>query len=235
MTWKLTPFALLIVALGCGGGSSHHGGGIPNQPLTITINPATGIPADGTSAATINIHAQNASTGAPIVSEVVTLTATGSGNIIVQPAPTDALGNSQGKIATTVPELKTVTAQGPTAADIATGTVTFVKTNQTQAATLAIIGGNNQTGSAGGVLANPLDVKVTDPSGAGIAGVPINFTVTSGGGVLSITSTTTDNNGIARTTMRLGSAGDNTVTVVAKDESGNQLAGSPQVFHELAQ
>jgi hypothetical protein len=49
---------------------------------------------------------------------------------------------------------------------------------------LAIVSGNNQPGKAGQELAEPFVVRVTDAQGAGIEGVEVTWTVTSGEGVL---------------------------------------------------
>jgi len=233
MLFKLSPLAILVVAVGCGGGGGHGGGVLlPNQPLTMTITSST-VPADGTTAAGIVLQARDKNTGNPVQGEMITLTATGSGNVITQPGPTDATGTTMGKIASTVAEEKIITATGPTTADVATGTVTFVAPPSGQNATLSLVSGDNQSAPAGAVLAQALVVKVASPSGQPIAGIPVTFTVTSGGGILSVTNASTDANGQASTTMRLGPRpGDNTVTVVAKSETGAQLTGSPLVFHE---
>ena len=63
---------------------------------------------------------------------------------------------------------------------------------------------------------NVLTVEVRDNNGRTFEGVPVTFTVTSGGGTLSVTSTTTDEKGRAQSTLTLGSdGGANRVTVSA--------------------
>jgi hypothetical protein len=47
---------------------------------------------------------------------------------------------------------------------------------------IAIHSGNGQTGVAGAPLAMPLRARVTDGAGAPVAGVPVRFAVTAGGG-----------------------------------------------------
>ena len=59
---------------------------------------------------------------------------------------------------------------------------------------------------------NMLVVEVRDSEGQPFAGVPVMFTVTSGGGTLSVTSTTTDTDGRAESTLTLGADGENTVS-----------------------
>jgi YetA-like protein/Bacterial Ig-like domain (group 1)/Dockerin type I domain len=94
------------------------------------------------------------------------------------------------------------------------------------AATLSLISGNNQTGTAGQALASPLTVKVTDAAGNPVAGVAVQFAVTSGGGSLSNSSVSTDSLGLASTGLTLGAAaGANTVTATS-----GSLSGSPVTF-----
>ena len=76
------------------------------------------------------------------------------------------------------------------------------------------ISGDTQQGSSGTTLAQPFVVEVRDGDNAVFAGVPVTFAVTAGGGTLSVTSTTTDANGRAASTLTLGNtAGTNTVSV----------------------
>ncbi len=79
---------------------------------------------------------------------------------------------------------------------------------------IRIVSGGDQEGNAGGALANPFVVEVRDGDSVAFEGVPVTFTVTSGGGTLSAASATTDSNGRAESTLTLGpDAGMNTVTV----------------------
>ena len=79
-------------------------------------------------------------------------------------------------------------------------------------ASLTKVSGDSQSGMAGDALATPFVVEVKDEDGGVIAGIPVTFSVTAGGGSLSATSATTDRNGRAETTLTLGSrAGVNSV------------------------
>ena len=81
---------------------------------------------------------------------------------------------------------------------------------------LSKISGDNQAGVLGAVLANPLVIEVRDENLSVLEGISITFTVTAGGGTLSITHTTTDENGRAESTLTLGpNLGTNTVSVSA--------------------
>ncbi len=76
------------------------------------------------------------------------------------------------------------------------------------------ISGDTQQGSSGTTLAQPFVVEVRDGDSTAFAEVPVTFAVTAGGGTLSVTSTTTDANGRAESTLTLGNtAGTNTVRV----------------------
>ena len=94
---------------------------------------------------------------------------------------------------------------------------------------LVKISGDNQQEISGMVLTNPFVVEVRDRNGSVFAGVPVTFAVTVGGGTLSVTSTTTDENGRAQSTLTLGpNRGTNTVSVSA---SGIE---SPGTFNAIS-
>ena len=78
--------------------------------------------------------------------------------------------------------------------------------------TLEGISGDNQNGLTGEVLANPFVVEVRDQNSDLMEGVTVTFTVNAGGGSLSDTSVEADANGLAQSTLTLGSSpGTNTV------------------------
>ena len=78
------------------------------------------------------------------------------------------------------------------------------------------VSGDNQTGTPGDALDNPFVVEVKDADGDAIEGLRVSFSVTAGGGSLSQTSATTDEDGLAQTTLTLGSqAGVNSVQASA--------------------
>ena len=81
---------------------------------------------------------------------------------------------------------------------------------------LSKVSGDNQTGVPGAVLANPFVVEVRDENGLVLEGVTVTFTITTGGGTPSVTSTMTAENGAAQSTLTLGpNLGTNTVSVSA--------------------
>jgi hypothetical protein len=94
---------------------------------------------------------------------------------------------------------------------------------------IAALSGDAQVGAAGTTLAQPLVVLVFDAFGNPVAGVMINWSVT-GGGSVSQTSTTTDENGRASVERTLGTS----VGEQATSASVNGLAGSPVRFVHTA-
>ena len=91
------------------------------------------------------------------------------------------------------------------------------------------ISGDNHHGLSITPLPNPLVVKVTDQNGFALEEVAVTFTVTAGGGTLSVTRTTTDKNGAAQSTLSLGpNLGVNTVSVSAAG------IGQPVIFNAVA-
>ncbi|MBN2010364.1 Ig-like domain-containing protein [candidate division KSB1 bacterium] len=97
------------------------------------------------------------------------------------------------------------------------------------ATTLSIASGNNQVGTAGYTLVNPLVAKVTDSEADPIGNYPVTYEVTFGGGSInnkSKVSLTTNYFGEAPVYFTLGSeAGSNTI-----EASAEGLAGTPQYF-----
>ena len=80
--------------------------------------------------------------------------------------------------------------------------------------TLVKVSGDEQEGTPGAALANPLVVEVKDQDGNALEGVAVTFSVTEGDGTLSVKTATTDSNGRAQTMLTLGDALKPTVVTV---------------------
>ena len=81
---------------------------------------------------------------------------------------------------------------------------------------LSIVSGDNQSGVSSAIIVNPFVIEVRAENLAVLEGISVTFTVTVGDGTLSVTSTTTDENGRAESTFTLGpNLGTNTVSVSA--------------------
>lgn len=99
-------------------------------------------------------------------------------------------------------------------------------------ASIRIVSGNLQIGSANTNLSNPLIVEVKDALGIVMSGVTINWTEVLGGGTLTSAATTTNIYGQASNTWRLGANGYQKVTATLKKADGIfDVSGSPLEFY----
>lgn len=73
------------------------------------------------------------------------------------------------------------------------------------AASIAVVSGGGQTGKAGTALASPAVVQVSASDGVGISGASVIFSAPAGGSVGTVTAST-DANGRASATLKLGAA-----------------------------
>jgi hypothetical protein len=90
---------------------------------------------------------------------------------------------------------------------------------------LSIVSGNNQVGPVSQNLTDSLTVRVMSSLGQAAPGIGVTWSVLSGGGSLSSTSSTTDSQGLARVAFSPGQfPGTNTVQAA--------ISGSAVVFTE---
>ena len=95
---------------------------------------------------------------------------------------------------------------------------------------IAMVSGNDQSGTINTALASPLVVQVTDFVGNPIPGVSIVWTAETGGGSVSEANTTTGSDGRTSVIRILGSAaGEQTTSATATG-----LSGSPVIFTHTA-
>lgn len=137
--------------------------------------------------------------GVPITWEVVT----GGGVFIASSSATDNAGLGQAifQLGNTL-GTQSVSARVGTQPAV---TFTFEATTA-PASQLRINSGNNQTGTVGATLGAAIVVVVADAVENPKAGVPVTFTVASGGGSLSSTTVVTGTDGLASVTWTLGTA-----------------------------
>jgi adhesin/invasin len=211
-----------------GGGSGGGSGTVPSASAsTVSADPSSIQVGSGVSNIRVTVRDQS---GAPVSGAVVTLTASGTGNTLVQPGqPTGADGVAVGSLRSSVAGTKDVTAT-------VNGTMQIGETAQifvalAPATRVVMLEGNNQRAGTGQTLAVSPAVRVTDAAGDPVAGFGVTFVVTAGGGTVSGASQTTDANGVARVgSWTLGSsAGQNTLEARA-----GSLTGSPVVFNATA-
>ncbi|MFL5401527.1 MAG: Ig-like domain-containing protein [Gemmatimonadales bacterium] len=82
---------------------------------------------------------------------------------------------------------------------------------------LVRVSGNDQNGSPGAELSQPLVVRLVDQDGNGVSGRAVTWVVGAGGGSVSSINTTTGADGEAQTRWTLGSAGANTLNAVVSE------------------
>ena len=130
-------------------------------------------------------------------------------------ATTDANGHATARLTLgSEPGTNTVSA---TVAGLEPVTFTATAAEQVTPHSLTKVCGEDQEGTAGERLAQPLVVSVLDEDGAAMAGVTVSFAVTAGGGKLLSAMATTNANGHARTWLTLGSEpGANTVSATVE-------------------
>ena len=150
---------------------------------------------------------------APLAGTTVTFTVlTGGGRLSAGTTTTDANGWAASTL-----RLGTDTVINTVEASVEGISETVTFTAEAISPTLRSISGDNQIATVGTTLANPFVVEVHDGTGNPLVGVGVSFVVRTGGGTLSTGTTTTDANGQAASTLRLGTEpGTNTVEVNAE-------------------
>jgi hypothetical protein len=102
--------------------------------------------------------------------------------------------------------------------------------------TISITAGNNQAASVGSQLPIPLTVAVVDTKGGPVGNVTVTFTVTSGGGALTNSTSITNAAGTAQTLMTMGpTLGKQTVTASAFGFNGSPVTFTETAFGPVAQ
>ena len=100
--------------------------------------------------------------------------------------------------------------------------------------------GEGQSGAAGSALSDTLAVRVTDAHGNPIRGVAVTWTVSSGGGAVSVLAPSTDSAGGSRAVWTLGTAaGENIVTarvdgVPAVTFTATATPGAPAALEKVS-
>jgi hypothetical protein len=188
--------------------------GAPGQalafPFVVEVTDAAGHPVSG-----VNVTFAVTSSGGALSAAIVPTNGQGLASTIL------TLGVSSG--------INTVTASS---GSLSGSPITFTATATSAPgpASLVMVSGNAQTGLPGQPLTAPFAVKVTDASGAPVAGVSVTFAVVAGNGTLSAAQVATNSQGLALTTLTLGLLpGVNTVTATS-----GTLAGSPVTFNATA-
>ncbi|MCC7001171.1 MAG: Ig-like domain-containing protein [Gemmatimonadaceae bacterium] len=88
------------------------------------------------------------------------------------------------------------------------------------ASQVLVVSGDAQTALAGTALAQPLVLRVAASDSIGVAGVPVTFAVTLGGGSLGVLVDTSDANGLVSTTWTVGALGAQSIIATAVGIAG---------------
>jgi protocatechuate 3,4-dioxygenase beta subunit len=165
--------------------------------------------------------------GNPVAGVVVVIQASGEGNVVTQPSPTDANGTATGTLSSTIPGTKIVSVTVGGSVGL-TQTVPVVVTPGPPAAPnrLELLEGNDQSAITGTDVSVRPAVRVTTANGQPVSGARVDFVVTGGGGTITGATQTTNSNGVARVGSWTLATGVNTLE--ARVES---VEGSPVVFN----
>jgi hypothetical protein len=97
-------------------------------------------------------------------------------------------------------------------------------------ATMSVVGGDLQTGLVGVQLGVPLSVVVSNSGGAPVTNVTVHFQVTEGAGSVSPATATTNENGVAQTTLTLGGQAGGVKVTATVEGTGLTTAFSATAF-----
>lgn len=211
---SLAAFAVLLAAVGCGGGDNGPGG---DQPTSIAINGgnAQSVRYGNPVAIAPSVVVTNAK--GPMNGVTVTFTVTaGGGSVTGGTTTTDAQGVATVGSWTLGPSPGGNTLRATAGSISANITATAITGPPT---TIAIQSGNNQTWVQGSQLPNAPAVVVTDGQFP-VPGARVAFAVASGGGTVIGPQQTTGNDGIATVGgWRLGPSTTNTLTATVTSTS----------------
>ena len=184
------------------------GTGVPKSLTKVTGDEQTG-PAGRALPAPLIVSVLDQS-GDPLFGETVTFSVSaGGGTLSANTAITDTNGR-----AGTALTLGSDPGRNTVAARVANlKPVIFSATAQAIPDSLVKVSGDGQEGPAGAALVEPFVVVVRDQTDNPLEGAEVTFAVTAGGGTLSATTATTDDNSRAASTLTLEFSGGITVTV----------------------
>jgi hypothetical protein len=206
--WCALALAALVAGCSDGGG----GGTSPSVATTVTatssVSQTAVVGATVADAPAVRVLDQR---GDPMPGVGVSFTAIGGGTVSSPTATTDAGGVASAGSWTLGP---TAGSQSVSASVGSLTPVMFGATAQALVATTVFAGSaTTQTALAGAAVAEAPVVRVNDQTGQPMAGVPVTFAVTAGGGQIASATATTNAVGLATSgAWILGAAGQNSVT-----------------------
>ncbi|MDB4913275.1 MAG: hypothetical protein JWM95_919 [Gemmatimonadetes bacterium] len=182
-TFNLVPAPSRVVVISGGGQTGPAGTQLP-QPLIVEVQAADNQPVPN---APVTFRAVTA--GAVVsTSSAVLADASGRASVVMTLGPTPGANQFEAASGTLTPATATVTATAAPAASI------------------TIASGNFQTAAAGASVPQPLAARVLNRFGGAVAGATVTWATVSGTGSVGAATSTTDVNGIATTTYRVGTS-----------------------------
>ena len=234
MAWQRNGSLAVVIAgfvtAGCGGGG---GSDPPPGNMTTTVSKtsmASGDAQTGTAGQPLAnpLQVVVSEGGDPAAGVTVSWTTTAAGGSMSPAAGgvTDANGvSSSAWLLGTVAGSQTASA---TVSGAVGSPVTFTATaGAGAAAALSKSGGDGQTAETGAPLALPVQARVTDAHGNGVAGTTVAWAVS--GGTASSAAVTSGQDGVAAVNVTAGAIGPITITA-----SADGLSGSPLTFNATA-
>ncbi|HET9383659.1 MAG TPA: invasin domain 3-containing protein, partial [Gemmatimonadales bacterium] len=184
--------------------------GVSTTQSTLTAASGTITASEGTSSTSIAVTARDAF-GNPIPGATVVLAASGSGNTLTQPPPTDASGLTIGTLSSTTAGDRVVSASidGTAISQSAAVAVTPAGASAAQSTLTAAAG---MITASTGASSTTLSVTARDAFGNLIPGATVALAVTGTGNTLTQPATPTDANGIATGTLSATVAEDKVVS-----------------------
>lgn len=197
-----TAGAAANLELAAGDAQSAIAGNPVSTAPSVRVVDQFGNPVQGVAVTYGNVTGGGSTTGATPASGADGLAAVGSWTLGATAGPNTLDATSAG-----LPDTITFTANGLGGA----------------ADSMFVAAGDAQTDSVGATLATPYSVRVVDVNENGVAGIPVTWTVTGGGGSVTMT-TNTDASGFATAVHVLGTtAGPQTMTAALGGVSGSPL------------
>lgn len=196
-----------LSACGGDGGPTGNGGGEPAS-VSVASGDDQRVATARTTLAPLTVKVSDAQGGGVAGQTVSWEVSAGGGSVSTATTVTDSDGEASVSFsAGPDAEENTVTA---TVADLSPATFTITAVTP---AAVVVTAGDGQSARTSQPLADDFQVRVTAEDNGPVPNLPVAWTVTSGGGSLSPTSTATDADGRASSRLTLGgTASDNTVT-----------------------
>ena len=185
-------------------------GPVSTTASTAVANPTTAA-ADGSTASTVTVTAMD-NFNHPIAGQTVSLSVSGSGNVVSTPAPTDVNGRTTATITSTVAETKTITVTIGSTQINAQPTVTFTAQGVSASTSTAIASPNSGL-VADGVSTSTITVTAISGNSSPLSGQTVTLSASGSGNILTQPSAPTDVNGQTTATLQSTVAGTKTITV----------------------